>query len=191
VGRSAAPEREQARVATSSASPPEGISLERHLELEGRKQSPWLRRLLLCAIAALPVLALLNVFGQDPSSSIASSSVATLEVTAPERLRSGLIFQVKVKVQAHQEIKRLQIAFDTGWWESMSVNSIEPNPSSETSHNGQVVLGYGSLPAGQTLISWVYFQVNPTDVGKRREDISLQDANRLLVRIHRSATIFP
>lgn len=180
-----------ARMASSATKPPDGISLERHVELAGRQQSPWLRRALLCCITALPVLALLNVFGQDPSSSTASSPAATLTVTAPEHLRSGLIFQVKVKVQAHQEIKQLQIAFDTGWWESMSVNSIEPNPGNQTSHNGQVVLGYGNLPAGQTLISWVYFQVNPTNVGKRREDVSIQDANKLLVRIHRSATIFP
>jgi hypothetical protein len=98
---------------------------------------------------------------------------------------------VRVKVVAHREIKQLQLAFDEGWWESMSVNSIEPNPSSETSHNGQVVLAYGNLPAGQTLISWLYFQVNPTNVGKRREDVAIQDGSKLLVRIHRSMTIFP
>jgi hypothetical protein len=152
---------------------------------------PWLRRVLLCCVAVLPLLALLNVFGQHPSTSTASSPAATLSVTAPTRLRGGLIFQVKVKVQAHREISQLQIAFDTGWWESMSVNSIEPNPSSETSHNGQVVLAYGNLPAGQTLISWLYFQVNPTNVGKRREDVAIQDGSKLLVRIHRSMTIFP
>jgi hypothetical protein len=152
---------------------------------------PWLRRLLLCCVAVLPLLALLNVFGQHPSTSSASSPAATLSVTAPTRLRGGLIFQVKVKVQAHREISQLQIAFDTGWWESMSVNSIEPNPSSETSHNGQVVLAYGNLPAGQALISWLYFQVNPTNVGKRREDVAIQDGSKLLVRIHRSMTIFP
>jgi hypothetical protein len=170
---------------------PDGISVKRDLELEGRARNPWVRRALLCCVAALPVLALLNVFGQDPSTSTASSPAATLSVTAPSRLRGGLIFQVKVKVVAHREISQLQIAFDTGWWESMSVNSIEPNPSNETSHNGQVVLGYGNLPAGQTLISWLYFQVNPTNVGKRREDIAIEDGNKLLVRIHRSATIFP
>jgi Mn2+/Fe2+ NRAMP family transporter len=173
------------------SSVPDGISLKRHLELEGRQHRPWVRRAFLCCIAAVPVLALLNVFGQHPSTSTASSPAATLSVTAPSRLRGGLIFQVKVKVQAHREIGQLQIAFDTGWWESMSVNSIEPSPSNETSHNGQVVLGYGNLPAGQTLISWIYFQVNPTNVGKRREDVSIQDGNKLLVRIHRSATIFP
>jgi hypothetical protein len=170
---------------------PDGISVKRDLELEGRARNPWVRRALLCCVAALPVLALLNVFGQDPTTSTASSPAATLSVTAPSRLRGGLIFQVKVKVVAHREISQLQIAFDTGWWESMSVNSIEPNPSNETSHNGQVVLGYGNLPVGQTLISWVYFQVNPTNVGKRREDVAIEDGNKLLVRIHRSATIFP
>jgi Mn2+/Fe2+ NRAMP family transporter len=170
---------------------PDGITLSRSLELKGRSRGPWLRRLLLCCVAALPVLALLNVFGQHPSTTTASSPAATLSVTAPTRLRGGLIFQVKVKVQAHREIGQLQIALDTGWWESMSVNSIEPNPSSETSHNGQVVLAYGNLPAGQTLISWIYFQVNPTNVGERREDVAIQDGSKPLVRIHRSATIFP
>ncbi len=170
---------------------PDGITLERHRDLSGRWWSPWVRRSLLGCIAVLPLLALLGVFGQKPSTSFASSPAATLSVTAPTRLRGGLIFQVKVKVVAHRAIGQLQIAFDTGWWESMSVNSIEPNPSSETSHNGQVVLSYGKLPAGQTLISWVYFQVNPTNVGKRREDIAIEDGSQLLVRIHRSATIFP
>jgi hypothetical protein len=173
------------------ASSPDGISLERSLELRGRGRSPWVRRALLCAILALPVLALLDVFGQHPSTSTAAGPAARLSVTAPSRLRGGLIFQVKVKVQARRPISQLQIAFDTGWWESMSVNSIEPNPSNETSHNGQVVLAYGELPAGQTLISWIYFQVNPTNLGERREDVAILDGSKLLARIHRSATIFP
>jgi hypothetical protein len=170
---------------------PDGITLERNRDLTGRSWTPWVRRLLLACVAVLPLLALLGVFGQKPSTSSAASPAASLSVTAPTRLRGGLIFQVKVKVVARREIKQLQIAFDTGWWESMSVNSIEPNPSSETSHNGQVVLSYGNLPAGQNLIAWVYFQVNPTNVGKRREDIAILDGSELLVRIHRSATIFP
>ncbi len=170
---------------------PDGITLERNRDLRGRTRAPWLRRALLCCVAALPVLALLNVFGQDPSTSSASGPAASLSVTAPTRLRGGLIFQVRVKVVARQEIKQLQLDFDEGWWESMSVNSIEPNPSNENSHDGQVVLSYGSLPAGKTLVCWIYFQVNPTNVGNRREDVALQDGSQLLARVHRSLTIFP
>jgi hypothetical protein len=43
------------------AQPPEGIALERSRDLDGRTVGPCVRRLLLCAVAALPVLALLGV----------------------------------------------------------------------------------------------------------------------------------
>jgi hypothetical protein len=170
---------------------PDGITLQRNRDLEGWTYSPWVRRALLCAIAVLPLLALLGFFGQKPSTSSAASSVASMSVTAPDRLRSGLIFQVRVRVVAEQEIKQLQIVFDRGWWNSMSVNSIAPEPSNETSHNGQVVLAYGNLPAGQSLICWIYFQVNPTNVGNRREDVELLDGSTPLLHIHRSLTVFP
>jgi hypothetical protein len=142
-------------------------------------------------VAAFPVLALLNVFGQRPSTSSAAGPEASLSVTAPARLRGGLIFQVRVKVVALKEIKQLQLDFDEGWWESMSVNSIQPEPTNQNSHDGQIVLSYGSLPAGKSLVCWIYFQVNPTNVGKRREDVALEDGAQLLARVHRSLTIFP
>lgn len=170
---------------------PDGITLERNRDLHGWLRSPWWRRALLCAIAALPVLALLDVFGQHPSTSSATSAAASFSVTAPTRLRGGLVFQVEVAVAARRDIGQLQIAFDEGWWESMSVNSIAPEPSSESSHDGSVVLSYGGLPAGKRLVCWIYFQVNPTNVGKRREDVALQDGSTVLARLHRSLTIFP
>jgi hypothetical protein len=173
------------------ADAPEGVVLERSRDLAGRRHHPHYRRLLLCLIAALPVLALLGVFGQKPSTASVDAQAARLSVTAPERLRSGLIFQVRIEVLAHRNIHELQIIFDRGWWESMSVNSIVPEPSSEASQNGKVVLSYGALPAGQTLAVWIYFQVNPTNVGKRRENVAITDGPTPLAELHRSLTIFP
>jgi hypothetical protein len=170
---------------------PDGIALERHRDLHGRNQNPWVRRVLLLAILALPVLALLNVFGQHPTTSTASSPVATVQVTAPARLRSGLIFQVRVQVTALRDIKELEVVFDRGWWESMSVNSSVPEPTEESSSDGRVVFDYGSLGAGHRHISWIYFQVNPTNVGNRQENIDVKDGETELVHIHRSMTIFP
>lgn len=171
--------------------PPDGISLARHRDLAGRSHGPWARRGLLCAIAVFPVLALLNVFGQHPTTSSASSPAASMNVTAPSRLRSGLIFQVRVQVTAKRNIKELELVFNTGWWESMSVNSIVPEPSESTSENGSVVLSYGKLAAGETHVNWIYFQVNPTDVAKRPENLELRDGSTPLLHIHRSITIFP
>jgi hypothetical protein len=103
-------------------------------------------------IAVLPVLALLNVFGQRPTVSYAKAAAADLKVTAPDRLRSGLVFQVRVEVFAHRQIANPQLVFDRGWWESMSANSLEPNPTDQSSNNGRVVLSYNTLSAGKTLI---------------------------------------
>jgi hypothetical protein len=170
---------------------PDGLTLERNRDLRGRSGHVWYRRALLCLIAVLPVLALLNVFGQRPTTSSAHTLAADLEVTAPARLRSGLIFQVRVQVTAHRNIAMPQLVFAHGWWESMSVNSLEPNPSNEGTQNGSVVLSFNKLPAGHTLIVWLYFQVNPTNVGKRREDVELEDGSAVIAAVHRSLTIFP
>jgi hypothetical protein len=170
---------------------PDGITFEQHRDLGGRGRYVWLRRGTLCAIAVLPVLALLNVFGQHPATSSAAGPAASLSVTAPTRLRGGLIFQVKVEVNAHRAIKRLRLDFDEGWWESMSVNSIVPEPEQERSKRGQVQLAYGELQAGESLVLRVYFQVNPTNVGKRREDVILADGETPLLTVSRSLTIFP
>ncbi len=137
------------------------------------------------------MLALLNFFGQRPTVTSAHASAADLVVTAPARLRGGLIFQVRAQVTAHADIAMPQLVFDRGWWNSMSVNSIEPNPSNESTQNGSVVLSYNKLAAGRNLIVWIYFQVNPTNVGDRHEDVELEDGSTPIVTVHRSLTIFP
>jgi hypothetical protein len=170
---------------------PDGLTFERNRDLRGRTGHAWYRRALLCLIAVLPVLALLNVFGQHPTVSSAHAPAADLVVTAPARLRSGLIFQVRVQVTAHQDISMPQLVFSRGWWESMSENSLEPNPTNESTQHGSVVLSYDKLSTGHTLIVWLYFQVNPTNVGKRTEDVELDDGSTVIARVHRSLTIFP
>jgi len=166
---------------------PDGLTFERNRDHESRvhRLSPWVRRLLLGCVAAIPVLALLGVFGQHPSTVSADTSAASLSVTAPTRLRGGLLFQARVKVLLRREIHHLQLVFDEGWWESMAVNSIKPEPESK------IVLEYGTWPAGKALTCWINFQVNPTNVGKRREDVALEDGGEPLASVHRSLTIFP
>lgn len=172
---------------------PDGLTFERNRDHESRvrRSGPWVRRLLLCCVTAIPVLALLGVFGQHPSTVSADTPAATLSVTAPARLRGGLMFQARVEVHPRREIHHLQLVFDEGWWESMSVNSIKPEPESETSRDGKIVLEYGTWPAGKPLTCWINFQVNPTNVGKRREDVALEDSGEPLASVHRSLTIFP
>jgi hypothetical protein len=173
------------------SAPPEGITLEANRDLRGRARRPWYRRALLCCVAFLPILALLNVFGQRPTTTTASSQAASLSVNAPDALRGGLVFQARVEVLARRDIKELEIVFDRGWWEAMTLNSIQPEPSESSSQGSRVSFSYGKLPLGHKLTVWLEFQVNPTDVGKRRENVEVDDNSTPLVHLQRSLTIFP
>jgi hypothetical protein len=166
---------------------PAGIR-DRHIDVGSR---PWGRWIAVACLTALPLLAVLNVFGQHPTTTRAASPVADVTVTAPTRLRSGLQFQVRVEVAAHRTVRHLALGFSSGWWDSMGANSIEPQPSSETSHDGLVVLDMGVVPAGQTLTTWLNFTVNPTHLGTESENLVVADGSHTLVRIHRSLTVFP
>jgi hypothetical protein len=40
-------------------------------------------------------------------------------------------------------------------------------------------------------VLYIQSQVNPTNVGRRSQDVSLYDGERLLATIHRRVTVFP
>jgi len=80
---------------------------------------------------------------------------------------------------------------DPGWVEGMQINSINPQPVSEASQNGKIYLDLGHIPAGQSAIYFIEFQVNPTNVGHRSQDVRLDDTGRRLLTIERTITIYP
>jgi hypothetical protein len=170
---------------------PAGLTLERHRDLQGRARQVWYRRGLILVLVAIVVLALANFFGQHPATSHASGPAASLELQAPTRVRGGLMFQGRFTLVARQDLKTPKLILSPGWFEQMTVNGLEPQPSTQTTRNGDVVLTFDSLQAGQKLIFWAYFQVNPTNIGRRSQDVELDDGNTPLLRMNRKVTIFP
>ena len=73
----------------------------------------------------------------------------------------------------------------------MQFNSIEPNPMSEAGRDGRVVLSYDGLDAGERLVVWMQFEVDPTNVGHRSYGLQLDDAETQVAAVHRSLTVFP
>jgi len=173
------------------AAVPEGIRLNRHRDLQGRGWHPWAARLLLGLIGAVLILALFNAFGQRPSTSRAANARAILSVYAPSRVRGGLLYTARFHVTAKAELKKASLILDPGWIEGMQVNSINPQPISEGSDNGRIVLQLGHIAAGHSVISFIEFQVNPTNVGHRSQNVELADQGSPLLTIHRTITIFP
>jgi hypothetical protein len=170
---------------------PDGVVLDRHLELYGRRADAYVRRVLVAAIALIPLLALAGVFGQRSSTSTAENGIARLTVDAPHRLRGGLLFQARLDVLAKRQLSKASLVFDRGWTEGMQVNSVKPEPTAEHSRNGRLVLEYGRLGAGETLLVRLQFQVDPTHPGKRSQNVSLQDGTTLVVGVNRNLIVFP
>jgi hypothetical protein len=170
---------------------PEGLVLKRHRDHEGRKHHPWIRRGLLALVALVPLLALFNVFGQRPHVEIANAAPASLELYAPSHLRGGLLWEARFTIQARAELKNARLELDRGWAEGMTINTIEPSPIGEGSHDGKLVLELGHVPQGQKYVLYMQVQVNPTNVGRRSQDVRLYDGERLITTIHRQVSVFP
>jgi hypothetical protein len=173
------------------AEPPAGIDLARDRDLRGRERDQWIRRSLMALIALLPVLALFNLFGQRPQTSKASVSAATLSVYAPTRLRGGLLWEGRIHITAHRDIKQAILVLGTGWAEGMSMNTIEPSPVGEASDNGKLEFTLGHIPQNKSYILFMQFQVNPTNVGRRPRTTDLYDGKTKLASVKQTVTIFP
>jgi hypothetical protein len=170
---------------------PQTLVLRRHRDLEGRHYEAHARRALLTLIGLVPLLALLNVFGQRPQTARASTPAATLTVSAPTRARSGLIYSARFRIDARQELKNATIVLDPSWAEGYTVNGVAPQPLNEASRNGRIAYSFGHLAAGRTLLFFLSLQINPTNVGHRAQNVDLYDGETHLASVHRTITIFP
>jgi len=171
---------------------PDAIVLERDRDLEGRKYDIWVRRGLMSLVAAVPVIALFNVFGQRPETHLLVGPAASLKIYAPDRLRGGLLYEARFHITARQDIKDAYLVLGPGWAEGTSINTIEPSPVSEASNSGRLSLELGHIGAGKSYILFMQFQVNPTNVAwDRKRTVWLNDRKTRLLTFSRGITIYP
>ncbi len=148
--------------------------------------------MIIAGLAVFAVLGLLDVFGQKPSTSTASSPAADLKLYAPERLRGGLLFSARFHIYAHRDLRKATLILDQGWAEGMAINTIEPSPVGEGSSNGRLVLQLGHIAKGASYVLYLQFQVNPTNVAWRRSaGVTLADGSTPILRIDHHVTIYP
>lgn len=173
------------------ANTPEGIVLKRHRDLEGPGYGLTGRRISMAVVGILLVLGLLNVFGQRPHGTHVSSPAADLELYAPTHLRSGVLFEARFTIRAHRDLQHAQLELSPGWSEGMQMNTIEPAPANQTSSDGNLLFGLGSIKKGQLFRLFMQFQINPTNVGHRSADVTLLDGTTTLLTVKRTITVWP
>ena len=170
---------------------PDSIVLKRHRDLEGRKWHVWFQRGVVVVLTAFVITALLNVYGQVPSTVWARSSAADLELYAPDTLRGGLLYEVRLRIHAHQDIKQANLRLDGGWLEGYTLNSLEPTPLGQASSKGKLIFTLGHVRAGATYTLYMEFQANATNVGIHHQGIVLLDGQQRLAELKRSVTTYP
>lgn len=170
---------------------PDQLTVQRHRDLVGRERRPVARWAVLALLGLLCLFGLANAFGQRPRTDTAESAAARLDVYSPARVRSGLFFESRFHIHARREIAEATIVLDPGWLEGMTLNTLEPAPIGEASRGGRVALELGRIPAGGEHIFFLHFQVNPTNIGRRSQDVGLYDGEDRLLAIDRTVTVFP
>jgi hypothetical protein len=170
---------------------PDQLTLRHHRDLVGRERRPVARWIGLGVLGVFIAAGLLNVFGQRPDTDVVGSDVAELKVYAPTKLRGGLYYEARFTIDAKRDIENATIVLESGWMEGMTLNTVEPSPVGEASRDGKVAFELGHVPAGDTHILFLQFQVNPTNVGRRSVDVELADGETPLLRVERTVTIWP
>jgi len=146
---------------------------------------------ILSALTLVLLLGLFNVFGQKPQTDSVSANGVELEVYSPRKLRSGLFFMSRFTITAEREIEAATLVLDPGWLEGITLNTVEPSPVGEANRNGKLAFDLGRVPAGTKHVFFLHFQVNPTNVGRRPQNVELHDGESPLLSIARTVTVFP
>jgi hypothetical protein len=84
-----------------------------------------------------------------------------------------------------------RLVLDEGWVEGCSSTRSTPAPVSEASRDGRVVLSYDRIDAGDRLVVWMQFEVDPTTSAIRSYGLELDDAETQVAAVHRWITVFP
>ena len=170
---------------------PLGVDRVRHLELRERGRQVWWRRAGILVIAAVPVLGLLNFFGQHAVPVGYSSTAASLTIDSPSRVRGGLMFTTEIVITPHRPLADARLYLDNGWFKAMTLNGVAPQPSTETAENQWQIWDLGSLAEGSASHLWISWQTNPTNVGRHPQNLALYDGSTRLMTVDRTLTAFP
>jgi hypothetical protein len=173
------------------AAAPAGLTFKENRDLVGRERRPWSRRILLTLLAAFCGAALLNAYGQEADVDVVRGEAAELEIKAPPRLRGGLYYEMRFEIRARRELRDALLVLGSGWFEGITINTIEPSPLGEASRDGDLSLRLGRVPAGARHVQWLQAQVNPTTLARRRATVELYDGEQLVARHERTLTVLP
>jgi hypothetical protein len=119
------------------------------------------------------------------------SAAAKLSVETPEQARGGLIYQTIFTIDAHRDLAKPTLVLDPGWFDGLTINTVEPDAVQWGQRDGRNTLAMPALAAGGRFVLRLQYQVNPTVLGRRAQDVVLADGDTALLTLEHAETIFP
>jgi hypothetical protein len=175
-------------MSTETSRFPDGID-ERHVA----PVSGWRRHaspLSLGAFGIVVALALLGVFGHERQWA-AVNGPTRLTVQMPESIRNGEFFEMRVDVEANEPIGELVIGIDHALWEDMTINTLIPAATDETSEDGEFRFTFAELAGGTPFLLKVDAQVNPDIIGGNEGTVTVYDGDEPLTEVQVGIGVLP
>ena len=175
--------------ATNTPTPyPEGI-----VDDHARPVAGWRRHASPASVAifgAVVALALFGVLGHERDWEAASGG-ASLAVHMPEVIRNGEFLEMRITVAAQEPIQELVIGIDAGLWEDLTINTMIPAATDETSENGEFRFTFAELAADTRFLFKVDAQINPDILGGNEGMVTVYDGDVALVETRIEYGVMP
>ncbi len=172
----------------AASPPPQGIEEEHWRPVAGwrRHASP----LSLAVFGVVVALGLGGFLGHERDWT-ASEAGTRLSVHAPEVIRSGEFFEIRITVESDEQLDELVIGLSQGLWEDITVNTLVPAASEESSEDGEFRFTFAELAAGTPFLLKVDAQINPDIVGGNDGSVTVYDGDEELTSVAVSLTVLP
>jgi hypothetical protein len=175
-------------MSTNTTAFPDGIDAEHVAPLEGwrRHASP----LALVVFGSVVLLALTGVLGHERDWQ-AEVEGTSLRVHAPETIRNGEFFEMRITVETDEPIEELGVGVATSLWEDMTVNTMIPSAAEEASRDGEYRFTFDRLDGGSVFELKVDLQVNPDIVGGNEGNVTVYDGDDAITQVTIGMAVLP
>jgi hypothetical protein len=138
----------------------------------------------LLVLGSLMAAAALGAFGGEGLDTTAVDGAgARLVVEAPDTLRNGEFYEMRVYVTPSRPVGDLVLSVDAGLWRQTTQNSMLPAAAEEGFEDGAFHFSYGAAEAGRTILVKMDFQLNPSLLGDVAGRIRVLDGSQDLAAL--------
>jgi len=167
---------------------PDGIDESNQQPIEGwrRHASP----LSLLVFGGVVLLGLSGLLAHERDW-IASGGGVDIRIHAPEIIRNGEFLEFRVTIESEEALAVPAIGVDAALWEDMTVNTMIPAATTESSVDGELRFEFEPLAAGAAFLWKVDLQVNPDIVAGNSGRLTVYDGEDELVSTDVSIGVLP